>query len=417
MKARTSPVWTALLTGADRAEAMSLVHDTARDMLRCTPVQPVVAANEAVLLGYLARLHSDEDARRRMHERLDLAADLLVRVPVSAGLYAGVCGVGWAVAHLERIGLLSAEEGEDANEEIDAGLVASLENVPWRGDYDLISGLTGSAVYALERLPRGRARKCLQEVVARLGETAMVTVDGTTWLREARWLGPGTREVHPEGWFDVGMAHGVPGVVSALARIGGAGIAAKQSGDLVAEALRWMRAQRIPAGDRPSLYPAAVRPGQGPLPSRTAWCYGDPGVALAFLAAGRHLHEPAWEAEARDIGLACVARTAEQCGIDDMGLCHGAVGLGHVFARLHHSLGDEEFADAARRWWRIGLGMRRPGQGIGGVFTLEDAAGTGAARWQSSSHFLNGAVGVALSLLGAATSCEPEWDRLLLADV
>ena len=40
-------------------------------------------------------------------------------------------------------------------------------------DYDLIIGLVGIGVYALERLPRTSARECIELIVDRLDETAV----------------------------------------------------------------------------------------------------------------------------------------------------------------------------------------------------------------------------------------------------
>jgi hypothetical protein len=37
--------------------------------------------------------------------------------------------------------------------------------------------------------------------------------------------------------------------------------------------------------------------------------------------------------------------------------------------------------------------------------------------WMAETGLLTGAAGVALSLLAAATSVEPEWDRVLLVSV
>ena len=70
---------------------------------------------------------------------------------------------------------------EDLNEEIDAVLRQHLSQTPWRHEYDLVGGLVGYGVYALERLPRPSAVACLELVVERLAEIARPRAGGIAW--------------------------------------------------------------------------------------------------------------------------------------------------------------------------------------------------------------------------------------------
>ena len=93
-----------------------------------------------------------------------------------------------------------------------SALVEHVGLSPWRGHYDLISGLVGFGVYALERLPRAGGRECLERVVARLAETAERRPDGTvTWRTGPDLLIDRELESFREGNFNLGVAHGVPG--------------------------------------------------------------------------------------------------------------------------------------------------------------------------------------------------------------
>ena len=66
------------------------------------------------------------------------------------------------------------------------------------------------------------------------------------------------------------------------------------------------------------------------------------------------------------------------------------------------------------------LDMRRPGKGIGGyaAWALVNAQGrpdlSGSREWVGTPGLLEGATGVALAFLAAATSVEPRWDRTFL---
>ena len=54
---------------------------------------------------------------------------------------------------------------------------------------------------------------------------------------------------------------------------------------------------------------------------RAAWCYGDPGVAVAMLWAAKAVGNAAWEKVAIEVGHQTAQRPVETCGaIDDFGL-------------------------------------------------------------------------------------------------
>ena len=70
------------------------------------------------------------------------------RLPPTVPLYSGVTGVAWAASHLRDI---SGEHELAA--QVDEHLSNRLRQSAWAGDFDLMQGLAGVAVYALERLP------------------------------------------------------------------------------------------------------------------------------------------------------------------------------------------------------------------------------------------------------------------------
>src|SRR5262249_40579611 len=147
-----------------------------------------------------------------------------------------------------------------------------------------------------------------------------------------------------------------------------------------------------------------------------AWCYGDPGVAAALLAAARGVAEPDWEAAARAIARRAAERPYAGAGIKGAPLCPGCAGLGHLFNRMFQATGEPPPSDAARAWYGRTLALRRAGRGIGGYEAWQPGAAGGPA-WTSDPGLLNGCTGIALALLAATTSIEPRWDRMLLVSI
>ncbi|HSF42405.1 MAG TPA: lanthionine synthetase LanC family protein, partial [Thermoanaerobaculia bacterium] len=221
------------------------------------------------------------------------------------------------------------------------------------------------------------------------------------------------REIHPNGYYNLGVAHGVPAVVALLAGAAAAGVAPARP--LLDDTVRWLLAHRLEPGAG-SCFGTSFYPGEDPGLSRLAWCYGDAGVAASLLAAARAVGEPAWEKEALDIALSAAERPAEKAMVRDAGLCHGAAGLGHLFNRMYQSTGEERLADAARFWIGYALEIRQSGEGIAG-FRVWTAELDGGPPWRTDPGFLEGATGIGLALLAAVSAVEPAWDRVLLVSL
>jgi hypothetical protein len=262
----------------------------------------------------------------------------------------------------------------------------------------------------------GRAQsKCSTASVAWLDETAERSEEGATWLTPPELLPAYLLERCPGGHYSLGVAHGVPGVIAFLGGVVNAGVARKTARSLLDDAVRWLMAQKLAEGSG-SVFPTSAAPGLKPEPSRSAWCYGDPGIAAALLCAARSVGEAAWEREAHAIARRAADRPADQAGVRDAGLCHGAAGLGHVFKPAVPGDGGR-----APRRGRTVLAGPRPGdaeeEGRSRRVHRPSALPTVRPTAALSRGVLEGAAGIALALLAAVSPIEPEWDRMLLLSV
>jgi lantibiotic biosynthesis protein len=342
---------------------------------------------------------------------LGRAIDLLATTILSPSLYSGFPGVAWVAELLS--GDPNARPDEDPNAEIDAALETYLARSPWTSPYDLMEGLVGVGVYALERMPRPSARRMLALVVARLRETAQRRRPGIAWWSDPLWVPAQWRQTpHPD--WNLGVAHGMPGVIALLGRIAAAGVDGRTritARALLDKAVAWLLAQELPP-DAAGRFAWAVGGDLSRQPARLAWCYGDAGVAAALLVAARAVGEPAWEKVSLRIALHAAARTVAAAGVVDGGLCHGAAGVAHVFHRIYRVTGEKRIGAAARAWFERALAMRKPGQGFGGF--LAYVPGQGRLGWRGRPGFLTGSAGITLALLAATTHADPAWDRALL---
>lgn len=415
LAARAREAVSAIAEAVRTAPPPEIAHEWARTVREAT-----LAAGKpgmALLFGYLARAGGPDSERylELTESCLDEAVEALSRVPMTPGLYSGFTSVAWTAEHLDRVLGAEEEPGEDPNEEIDQELLGILAPSPWTGHYDLISGLVGFGVYALERVPRPTAVQCLETIVDRLEEMAVPQAPGVTWHSPVELIAPHLRESMPQGYYNLGVAHGAPGVIALLAEACRAGVRVETARPLLDGAVRWLLAQRRP-DDGGSCFATWISPGVEASPARLAWCYGDAGIAASLLVAARAVGEEGWERAALDIAARSTRIPREASGVIDPGLCHGAVGLGHLYNRIYQATGEELFAGTARFWFSEGLDMRRPGSGVAG-FSAWDSASGDAPQWVDEPGFLTGATGIGLALLAATSSVEPEWDRVLMVAV
>jgi lantibiotic modifying enzyme len=322
--------------------------------------------------------------------------------PPSSGLYGGTAGVGWTLAHL------AGPTGDpDGLDDVD-DFVEYLLGVSMWPMFDLTSGLVGIGVYLLER-GNERANDGLATVVARLAESAVERNGGVTWRVDPRTVLPFRRERFPDGYYDTGLAHGQAGVVSFLSRAAALGVTGAR--DLLARAVSWLLAQRLPGGSH-GRYPAMIGVDGSADGARSAWCYGDPAVAIGLAYAAAVLGDDDVRAEAIATALAAADRPRDNSGVVDGSFCHGSAGLMHVFHRLYEVLGDERLADASREWFDVLMDERLPETAVAGFpyADLRDGQRVRVAR----AGLLEGTAGIGLALLAALSDAEPTWDGLLL---
>ncbi len=361
----------------------------------------------ALLFGYLRRA-GGPDLSEHGVRFVEGALGVLAERPMSASLYWGFTGIAWVTQHI-----FASEEMAEDLDVLDEAVAALVEGDADDVGFDMMDGLAGLGLYALERLPRPLARRTVERVVGLLEARAQRDAHGVYWRCAVHQLQPSTRRSYPQGFVMPGVAHGVAGAIGFLAAACEAGVVAPaRLRPLVTAAVAWLRAQQADEGR----FSFELVPGKPVLPARDAWCHGAPGIPAMLWRAGRAFAEPGWSAQALTTARATAAHAPEDTGAGDAGLCHGAAGLAHMFNRLYQASGDELLGASARAWCERTLAMRTPGQGHGGFLAFEP--GRDAAHpWQVDPGLLLGSAGVALALLAACSDVEPRWDRLLLLDL
>ena len=405
--------WQAVLSGADAERSNLIIDEIAAALSADVPPRPI--HNEAALTDglpgwalFFASLdraiphlgHGATAARL-----LDAAVDDSDTVSGSQALFEGITGLAWVIQHLASI---ARDEHVAALEEIDAAMFAALKPEPSPTDFDLMSGLVGLGVLALERAPSPVARGVLERIATWLDASAERTPEGLSWRTRPASLHPAARARFPAGCHYPGVAHGTAGVVGLLASMLTEDIAPATTRRLLEGAVEWLLTQEMPGNH--ALFPFQLDAGDARAASRSAWCTGGPGISVMLWRAGEAAGDSAWQSRAMALARAAASRPLPEMGVKDACLCHGTAGLGLIYARWFNATGDEFFRDESVRWLQRTMDHHRPGEAVAGY----SAVNAPMNRRDAAPGLLFGAAGVGLALLAATTAIEPAWDRVVL---
>jgi hypothetical protein len=406
------PGWQPLIVDPDRRAAIAAV------------IVDVVAAVEAWRRDHETTSEDDADyATLRIYTATDdtvpdpgdeagqalAAAIARLGSQQAPALYGGAARIAFAVGHLS-----AGDDADLACEMIERSLLRFVAQPT--ETYDLISGYVGIAVPVLQRIADGKASPSSEPlargILDHLERLARPMPSGLAWHTPPHLLPAWQREIAPEGYINLGLAHGIPGVVAILARYIAAGVDPGRARALLDGAMAYLRSVADPrVGARYTAWLPSARSDGTP---RVAWCYGDLGVAVAVMAAAAATGREDWRSDALELAHGMAARSYESSLVSDAGLCHGAAGVAHLFNRLAQASGDDTLAQAADTWFGRTLAIRRS-DAIAGFprGTVTD----GVASFEPGADLLTGASGVALALHAAISPIEPAWDQLLLADL
>lgn len=336
---------------------------------------------------------------------------------LSTSLFEGLTGLAFAAWSLSRAGtryrrLLAGIEAALLPQVL--ALAADLQRQRLGvsvGAFDVISGLAGVGAYLLCRRAEPEPSNALHAVLHALVALSWEENGLPRWHTPAHLTGSaGMRDQYPSGHLNCGLAHGVPGPLALLALAYHDGVRVAGQAEAIDRLAGWLAQHRMDDAWGVN-WPTAVPldPGDAPAcPSRTAWCYGSPGIARALWLAGKALDRQDYQDLAIAAMEAVYRRPLSARFIDSPTFCHGVSGLLQITLRFAHDTGLAQFTAAADALIQQLLALYDPATRLG-YYSIEPDG-----RRVDQPGLLDGAPGVVLVLLAAATDREPGWDRLFL---
>jgi|GEM_PF-544945 len=266
----------------------------------------------------------------------------------NASLFGGLAGICFAIHRASRKGtryqtLLNTLD-KHLLEQIQHSYLEPFQKLLEAGNsipatyYETIQGLAGIGTYLLIRLHQPGVSEILQHILrlfilmVREKHKDGISYPGWHISKESLFLEE-ERIRYPNGNFNLGLSHGIPGVLVFLSSAFHLSVTERGHTEAIDTIVNWLVRKRIALSHR-FVWPSFIsweEELKGSLPenplSRDAWCYGTPGVARSLYIAGSVLERADLKQFAIDSFSSIFNSPEKAWGIPCPTFCHGLSGL------------------------------------------------------------------------------------------
>ena len=172
--------------------------------------------------------------------------------------------------------------------------------------------------------------------------------DTLTWRQPDNSRYRLNREDTKQAEYNLGLAHGVPGIIAAILPALQIPQLKTRTERLLRQSCDWLLQQQLNTPDQQSYFSLSTTQTRC---SRLAWCYGDLTIALTLARVGKSLKIPSYMNKAKEISLHTALRNEKNGKVYDAGLCHGSASIALIFQILYKELYPNylEMQDSASR--------------------------------------------------------------------
>lgn len=288
--------------------------------------------------------------------------------------------------------------------------------------YDPIQGISGIGRYALENLSDPRFFQLAESIVKTLVRISQPLFIDDRWI--PGWLASPSdptnasrRKENFKGNFNLGLAHGVTGILAFLSVASLKGIEIEGQKEAIARIGEWI-CEKSFVNNGMVQWPYTIsweeevekRTGSY-TPSRDAWCYGAPGIARTLFLAGKAIDNKKLQNFSSSAFESIFSRTREEWNIPGPTLCHGVAGLLLITNEMAKEAGHEKLftqVDSLKEMLLTYYNLAAP-------FGFKDIepCRSGISTEVSKVGFLEGSVGIFLTLLSLSDT-KMNWHLPLL---
>lgn len=321
--------------------------------------------------------------------------------------------IAWFLCHLYEKKQINIDIN-DYFSNIDESLYEGMLMLLNKKEYGCVNGAISVGLYFYYRCILGddKCKKYLESFIDVLKKIGVEKNNTIEWISIIDY---GTYE---QG-YNLGIAHGIPGVLLFLRKLYLKNIKKDMVSDIIIKASNFLLSQKHSLKTNKSYFYNICSPcSNSGHDTRLGWCYGDMSVGYSLFKVGslEGLERKDVKENALEILLNTTKRTnLSDIGIVDAGLCHGTTSIAHIYNRLYHQTNELRFKNAALYWYQESIKMAKYENKYAG-YKLPYYLGKSEKKLCEIHNlsFLTGIAGIGLALLSAIYPITPSWDECLL---
>ncbi len=323
----------------------------------------------------------------------------------------GIAGLGWAIQHLKTNDFIDIDCDEllsPFNSYLYNQMVFDLT----RGNYDFLHGAMGYGFYFLSRYEHTENSDLKKAYQSYLDE--LITTLETLSISEGdtlKWESTLDIEKGNKG-FNLSLSHGISSILNFLSRLHRFEAFKESTRKLIRGGANYILGFEDKNPENLSLFPSWVETTVSPeYKSRIAWCYGDLGIGLSLLRAGKALNDVAMQQHALNILNHTTNRKADdETQVVDAGVCHGSYGNALIYRRLCQERNTNSFEKMFNYWMTDGIEKAVHKDGYAGYKQWNGLK----KEWTPELSLLEGIAGIGLVLIDCLSDEPNTWDECLL---
>lgn len=272
--------------------------------------------------------------------------------------------------------------------------------------YNLMDGIAGVIGYLLLRKDDARIERTLKNVVEQLCQALLPTVTYQA-QKVASWL-------HQDGHFILTMPYGITGALAALSLAKREGIQTESLTETIITLSRWLQDNHSSLQWPPLLsLEAANKEKEIQIPlNKDLWAFGAPIVARTLYLAALALDDEALKNFAQEAYLQVFSRSEKDWNQMASTFAMGKAGVLATTFFMQKELKLDLLQEKIAFFEESIKNFYSPSHHFG--FRLVDVTEQGQYRWLDHPGLLEGATGVALSLLLLKSDSNLPWERAFL---
>lgn len=349
---------------------------------------------------------------------------------LSDSIFEGFSGIGLAVTTLSKNGIRYQKFIAQINKLIIdciKELVPIYErrlysNDVHQSDYDVISGVAGTGRYLLLYKENPEALNALKVILSYLVKlTKDKNLDGYLvpgWHITAKnQFLDSEKIIFPDGNFNMGLSHGIPGPLSLLSLCLMEGVEVEGQKEAIKKISEWLIKFRVKT-DKGYFWNFNVDWNEfkeGKIKrkynSRMAWCYGTPGVARAMYLAGGALKNEHYINISIEAIDSIFKVDKNIWGIYSPTFCHGYAGFLHILNLMYSDTREVRFKNYILILTKMILD-KYDDDSVFGFYNYE--AIDEKVEKSLDIGLLSGVCGICLVLLGLIKPIKTYWDSVFL---